>query len=66
MIQLFLGLVAIGAILGLIFSRRGEEGEGALRGAKKGAIFGCGCISVLCLILLAIVLLFFFSFFSTM
>ena len=61
MIQLFLGRVAIGAILGLIFSRRGEEGEGALRGAKKGAIFGCGCISVLCLIFLAFAL-----FFSTM
>lgn len=55
MLKLLLILVILGAILGLIFSRSGEEAEGALRGAKTGAKIGCGCG---CLILIISFVLF--------
>jgi hypothetical protein len=55
MLQLILVLVVIGAVLGLIFYRRGEEADGALRGAKTGAKIGCGCG---CLVLVLLFLAF--------
>lgn len=56
MLKMILILALVGAVLGLIFSRRGEEADGALRGAKTGAKIGCGCG---CLVLIIALLLFF-------
>jgi len=37
---LILGIVVAGALLGFFFSKKGQEREGAIQGAK----FSCGCI----------------------
>lgn len=54
-----LAFAAVGAILGLIFSNKGEEGQGMLSGAKEGAKVGCGCIliPILIIVIIALVLL---------
>lgn len=59
MLSAILTLIVIGAIIGLIFSRRGEEGEGLLRGAKTGAKIGCGCLAFVIIILVLAMSLFF-------
>lgn len=41
MISFLLTLAVIGGIIGLIFSRRGAESDGFMRGAKSGAKLGC-------------------------
>ena len=51
MLGFIITLAVIGAILGLVFSRRGNESQGFFRGAKKGATLGC----LLCLIFIALV-----------
>ncbi len=54
MLKIIITLAIVGAVVGLIFSRRGEETEGALRGAKTGAKIGCGCG---CLVLIFVFLM---------
>ena len=48
--DVILGIVIIGALLGFFFSSRGNEMEGAIQGAKKS----CGCIIIF---ILAIIIL---------
>lgn len=49
---LILGIVVAGALLGFFFSKKGQEREGAIQGAK----LSCGCIfAVLVLIIAAVV-----------
>ena len=48
-------VMLFGALLGLIFSRRGQEGEGALRGAKKAG--GCMLFFIALLVLAVIALI---------
>jgi len=45
MLHFLLTLVIIGALIGLLFSRNGKEGEDAMRGAKKG--LSCGCMLII-------------------
>ena len=52
MFYFILTLMAIGAIIGLVFARNGEESEAAWRGAKGGLKLGCGCLTILILIFL--------------
>lgn len=42
--------MAIGALLGFLFSKRGHEGEGAIQGAKTS----CGCIVLFILIIIGV------------
>ena len=44
MLKFILTLTAVGAFLGLLSSRSGEEANGAARGAKTGLKIGCGCL----------------------
>ena len=47
-------IVITGALLGFVFSKRGQEKEGAIQGAKTS----CGCLLALALLLIgALVLL---------
>ena len=58
MIKFLLTLAIIGGLLGLIFSNRGDESGGFLRGAKSGAKLGCFLYMLLvAAIILVIVLL---------
>ncbi len=52
MIYFILTLMAIGAIIGLVFARNGEESESAWRGAKGGLKIGCGCLTIIILLFL--------------
>ena len=47
-------VMLFGALLGLIFSRRGEEGQGALQGAKKAG--GCMLFFFILLVLAVVAL----------
>lgn len=59
MLYFILTLMAIGAIIGLVFSRSGEESESAWKGAKGGLKLGCGCITILILLFLLFAVLVF-------
>lgn len=52
MLKFILYLAIIGAIIGLLTSRGGMEGEDTLRGALCGAKLGCGCLLAWILLLL--------------
>ena len=54
--QLLVTLIIIGAALGLLFSKKGEELQGVLSGAKKGA--GCGCLIAILIIILGAAFIF--------
>lgn len=54
MISVIVVVLLIGAFLGFIFSRKGEEGEGAVGGAKKA---GCLLVVFAFLALIAIILI---------
>lgn len=56
MIGVIVTLAIIGAVLGLIFSRNGKEGQGALKGAKSGARLGCFIYLFLMLLLVILVI----------
>lgn len=51
--------MAIGAIIGLVFARNGEESEAAWRGAKGGLKLGCGCLTIIVLLILLFAVLVF-------
>ncbi len=57
MLYFILSLMAIGAIIGLVFSRSGEESESAWKGAKGGLKIGCGCLVILILLFFLFVIL---------
>ena len=42
-----LGIMALGAMIGFLFSKKGHEKEGAIQGAKTS----CGCILAFTLLL---------------
>jgi len=50
MIYFILTLMAIGAVLGLVFSKSGEESQAAWKGAKSGLKIGCGCLTIIVLL----------------
>ena len=58
MIGTIVGILLIGALLGLVFSRRGEEGDGAIQGAKKagGCLVIVGILAVVLFVVLIIAL----------
>lgn len=47
--EVIIGLVILGALVGFFFSKKGNEKEGAIQGAK----FSCGCIFTLILLAIA-------------
>jgi|GEM_PF-2204158 len=66
MIYFILTLAAIGAVLGLVFSKSGEESEAAIRGAKSGLKIGCGCLAILILLFFLFAILVFGGMFTGM
>ncbi len=54
MLSFILTLMAIGAVLGLVFSRKGEEKEGVISGAKSGA--GCALELILIPVIIIVVI----------
>ncbi|MCR5245982.1 MAG: hypothetical protein K6C31_06645 [Bacteroidales bacterium] len=59
MLYFLLTLMAIGAVLGLVFAKNGEESEAAWRGAKSGLKIGCGCLIILILLFFLFAILIF-------
>ena len=57
MLKFVLTLALIGAVIGLLFSRDGKEGEDTLRGAKKGLKLGCIVILLVFILFVGLVLL---------
>lgn len=49
MLGIILVIVITGALIGFFFSKKGQEKEGAIQGAK----FSCGCIFALLLLVIA-------------
>lgn len=58
MIGAIIGVLLIGALLGLVFSKRGEEGDGAIQGAKKAG----GCLVVIGILVVIVVIVLIISF----
>ncbi len=59
MLYFILTLMAIGAIIGLVFAKNGDESQAAWKGAKGGLKIGCGCIVILILLFLLFAILVF-------
>ena len=57
MLSAILVVLLIGAFLGFIFSRKGNEAEGAVGGAKKA---GCLLVALAFLVVIAVILLILF------
>ncbi len=50
---IILALMILGAMIGFLFSKKGHEKEGAIKGAKTS----CGCILIFTLLLIALFIL---------
>lgn len=51
MIGAIVGIILLGALLGLVFSKRGQEGDGAIQGAKKAG----GCLVVVGILVVVVI-----------
>lgn len=58
--------MAIGAVIGLVFSKNDEASEAAWRGARSGLKLGCGCLAILVLLFLLFAILVFGGMFTGM
>lgn len=61
MLGFLITLAVIGGLIGLLFSKKGEEGNGFWSGAKTGLVSGCGCLVLLTIILIILIVLIFCS-----
>lgn len=58
MLNFIITLAIIGAIIGLVFSRRGDESGGFFRGAKSGAKIGCViCLGAIVIIAILVIVI---------
>ena len=53
MIGTIIGVLLIGALLGLVFSKKGEEGDGAIQGAKKAG----GCLVIMGILVVIVIVI---------
>ncbi len=53
MLVTILTIVAVGALIGFAFSKKGREKEGAIQGAKTS----CGCIATIIALVIGIIVI---------